>query len=249
MLFANIGMFFLQMTVPQVESLLVFIPTMVLTRPWTLVTYMFLHGGLMHIGFNMLVLYFFGPRVEERLGTRQFGILYFISGISGALLSLALARQSPIIGASAAIFGVEAAFAYFWPQALIYIWGILPVPAWLLVALSTVGALMSGLSGARGGIAHFAHLGGFAGAFLYLWWLQRSQTQFRKRALGVSGPAPRTITKKPVIDLKSVHEVNRDEVNRILDKISAQGLGSLTQQEKVFLAHFVPPDDRAPPVS
>ena len=249
MLIANIGMYFLQMTVPQVEQLMVFIPTMVLTRPWTLVTYMFLHRGVMHIGFNMLALYFFGPRVEERLGTRHFAILYFISGISGALLSLAFAPQYAVLGASAGVFGVMLAFAFYWPTALIYIWGILPVPAWLLVVITTVLTLSSGIQGSRGGVADFAHLGGYVGAFIYLWGLQRSRTQFRNRALGVSGPAPRTITKKPVIDLKSVHEVNRDEVNRILDKISAQGLGSLTQQEKVFLAHFVPPDDRVPPVS
>jgi membrane associated rhomboid family serine protease len=253
LLFANIAVFFLQQTLPGVTRALVFVPQLIVVRPWSIVTYMFLHGGLMHLLFNMLALYFFGPQVEDRLGSRRFLILYFISGVSGALLSFLFSPGAPIVGASAAVFGVMLAFAYFWPDAPIHIWGIIPVPARILVIITTVLALWSGLSGARSGIAHFAHLGGYVGAFLYLRWLDRGRAAFRKRATGGSSGGriverPR-ITKRPAIDMSTVHEVNRDEVNRLLDKISAQGIDALTPQERLFLSNFAPPDDRKPPVS
>lgn len=247
LLFANVGVFFLQMTVG-VPNEFAFVPRLVLTRPWSILTYMFLHGGLMHLAFNMLSLFFFGPQVESRLGSRSFGLLYFISGISGALLSAVLMPRAPIIGASAGIFGVMLAFAYYWPDARIMIWGIIPMPARMLVILTTVFALWSGLGGYGGGIAHFAHLGGYGGAFLYLRWLERKRGEFRRRATAPA-KAARQLSKPPVIEMQRVHEVNRDEVNRILDKISAQGMGSLTHEERVFLSHFAPPDDRVPPVA
>jgi membrane associated rhomboid family serine protease len=248
LLFANIGAYFVQITAPRMADFFVFVPRLVHLRPWTIVTYMFLHGGLMHIGFNMLALFFFGPRVEERLGSQRFLVLYFISGISGAILSFIFTPGAAIIGASAGVFGVMLAFAYFWPNAPILIWGVLPVPARILVIITTILALYAGFGGGGGGIAHFAHLGGYAGAFLYLRWLERGRQQFRRRAVGDAPSTPK-LNKRPVIDMKSVHEVNRDEVNRILDKISAHGMGSLTPQERVFLSHFAQPEDKVPPPS
>ena len=246
LLIANIAVFFLQNTLAGLTSTFMFVPALTLTRPWTIVTYMFLHGGLGHIAFNMIALFFFGPRVEAQLGERRFAILYFLSGISGALLSFAFAPRSAIVGASAAVFGVMMAFAHFWPRERIYIWGILPVEARLLVIVTTVLAIYSGALGSRGGVADFAHLGGYAGAYLYLRWVgsNRAMKKFQKRALGeVPDPVLRNWEK---VDPQSVHALNRDEVNRILDKISATGLSSLTPQEKLFLSNFVPLDDRRP---
>lgn len=249
LLFANIGVFFLQQTLDVVYYALVFVPQLVLLRPWTLVTYMFLHAGPMHLIFNMLGLYFFGPRVEERLGSRSFLFLYFISGITGALLSLVMQQTSPIVGASGGIFGVMLAFAWFWPDTPIYIWGILPIPARMLVIITTVLTLWSGLGGAGGNIAHFAHLGGYLGAWLYLKWLQRKRTEFKKRATAAAPVRELTFAKRPTVDLQKVHEVNREEVNRILDKISAHGMSALTSQERLFLSNFAAPEDKTPPVS
>jgi membrane associated rhomboid family serine protease len=249
LLIANIAAFFVQSMQPMLANAFVFVPALVLVRPWTVLTYMFLHGGLMHLLFNMLALYFFGPRVEERIGSRRFTILYFLSGLTGAAASFIFSFASPIIGASAGVFGVMMGFAHFWPHAPIHIWGIIPVPARMLVIITTVLAIWSGFGGARSGVAHFAHLGGYAGAFLYLKWLDRKRGEFRRRVT----QAPRETTQKleswQSIDRSRIHEVNREEVDRILDKISAQGIGSLTPQEKIFLSNFVPPDDRVPPVS
>jgi membrane associated rhomboid family serine protease len=247
LLIANIIVFFLQQTVGGVTNALAFVPAYTFVRPWTLVTYMFVHANLTHILFNMLALYFFGPRVEERLGERRFVTLYAISGISGAILSLIFAPFSPIVGASGAIFGVMLAFARFWPTAQIYIMGILPIEARAAVLLMAAISLWSGFRGSRTGVADFAHLGGFVGGFLYLKWLDMRQGAKRFRSK-VTASVPRdTLSNWKRVDPKSVHEVNRDEVNPILDKISAKGLGSLTPEERLFLSNFVPPDDRVPP--
>jgi membrane associated rhomboid family serine protease len=250
LLFANIGVYFLQTTTEWVTTAMIFVPRLILVRPWTILTYMFLHAGMMHLAFNMLALFFFGPRVEERLGSRNFVNLYLIAGITGALLSLITGPNSAVLGASGAVFGVMLAFAYFWPDAPIHIWGIIPVPARILVIITTLLSLWSGLGGVRSNVAHFAHLGGYLGAWIYLKWLDRKRTEFRKRATAAAPPVRELkFTKRPEVDIQKVHEVNRDEVNRILDKISAHGMSALTPQERLFLSNFAPADDRTPPVS
>lgn len=249
LLIANVGMFFLQSMQPMVVYLLVFVPREVLFRPWTVLTYMFLHGGLMHLLFNMLTLFWFGPRVEERMGTRRFTMLYVISGVSGAALSFVFSPMNPILGASAAVFGIMLAFAHYWPTAVIHIWGIIPVTARMLVILTTVGAFWFGFGGFQRGVAHFAHLGGYVGAWLYLKWLDRKRGEFKRRVEATPREAVERVLKWQAIDRHTVHEVNREEVNRILDKITAKGIGSLTSQERIFLSNFVPAEDRTPPVS
>jgi len=244
LLFANIGVFFLQIALPGGETPFVFVPRLILLRPWSIVTYMFLHAGLMHIAFNMLTLWFFGPRVEARVGSRRFIQLYFVSGITGALLSFLMAPYAAIVGASAAIFGVMLAFAKFWPRDQILIWGIIPIEARWLVALTTAVSLFSGFTGSRGGMADFAHLGGYLGGWLFLQWVDPARRVKAFRETTVAKPPPDKLANWQKVDTSRVHEVNRDELNRILDKINATGLASLTPQERLFLSNFVPPDDR-----
>ncbi|HEV3049091.1 MAG TPA: rhomboid family intramembrane serine protease [Longimicrobium sp.] len=242
LLIANVAAFFVQSALGELANAFVFVPSLALVRPWTIVTYMFLHGDPMHLLFNMMALFFFGPRVEERILSRQFAILYFLSGITGALLSMIFSPGSPIIGASGGVFGVMLAFAWFWPHEKIFIWGVLPVPARMLVIFTTVLALWSGFGGAGDGIAHFGHLGGYLGAVLYLRWLERKRLAFKRRATTAPSEVVRRAANYQAIDLARVHEVNREEIARIIDKINAQGIGSLTLQEAAFLANFVPPD-------
>jgi membrane associated rhomboid family serine protease len=247
LIIANVAIFFVQYTMGgAVDALLAFVPYAILVRPWTLVTYMFLHGGVMHILFNMLTLYFFGPRVEARLGERRFITLYLISGVAGALLSFALAPHAALVGASAAIFGVMLAFAYYWPHDKIFIWGVLPIEARWMVVLTTVMALVFAKTGIDAGTAHYAHLGGYAGGGLYLWWLARTRGTTAFKARVVPSVPERTIRDLSNLDLRGIHELNREELNRILDKINATGVNSLTPTEKTFLASFVPKDDRRP---
>jgi len=233
---ANAVMFLLTSASPEIERQLMFVPALAIVRPWTAVTYMFLHAGVGHILFNMLALFFFGPRLEAEIGEKRFLWLYFISGLSGAALSVLFAPGSAIVGASAAVYGVFIGFTYFWPRAMIYIWGIFPVEARWLVAGMTVLSLL-GWGGS--GIAHFAHLGGFLGGFLYL------RAVFPQRHL----TTPQAKPEKPVIepgalerwraiDAGRMHEINREEFRRIMLKLETGGSGSLTREEINFLERF-----------
>lgn len=239
---ANVAMFLATIAFPNLVYDLMLVPSLVLQRPWTLVTYMFLHGGMLHLLFNMIALFFFGPRLETRLGGKRFLWLYFLSGISGAFLSLLFARNAAVIGASGAVFGVLLGFALYWPRDHIYIWGVLPLEARWFVLILTGLSLYSGLSGAEGGIAHFAHLGGFLGGFAYLKWLEKNSPaqKFRRK---VEGPGARlgdrqTLEQWKRIRRETLHEVNRAEFDRVSEKIKAHGVSSLTARERTFIERF-----------
>ena len=249
LIIANVIVFFLEQTVRGLIPLLEFTPRYVLYQPWTILTYMFLHdpNGISHILFNMLGLYFFGPRVEERLGSKRFIGLYLVSGIFGAAFSFIFAPFASVVGASAAVFGVMLAFARYWPDVQILFFFFLPMPARFAIMIMAAMALWSGFNGSRGGVADFAHLGGFVGGWLYLVWVERRQGIKKFRTKTVAPVGKDVLSNYKRINTTSIHEVNRDEVNRILDKISAKGLSSLTSAERLFLSNFVPPDDRVPP--
>ncbi len=244
LVFANIAVYLLQMSVLGITSYLALVPAALLYRPWTIITYMFAHStaGFTHILFNMFALFIFGPRVEMRLGGKHFIRMYMLAGVSGGLLSLFFTPYAAIVGASGAVFGVQLAFAMFYPREKIYIWGIIPIEARVLVLIMTVISLYSGTRGG-GNVAHFAHLGGYVGAYLYLKYAEK-RTPAKQWEKKVAGPAP---SKIPLgnwqsVNLAMVHEVNRDEVTRIVAKIQTNGESSLTSQERVFLGHFTPKD-------
>jgi membrane associated rhomboid family serine protease len=244
LIIANVAVFFAQQMLPQFATLwphLAFYPPGALLRPWTFVTYMFLHGGLAHLVFNMLALYFFGVRLEMRVGSSHFIRLYLAAGIAGALLSMVFSRYAGIIGASGGVFGVMYGFAHFWPRERVYIWGILPVEARWLVLGTTALALFGGFTGTQRGVAHFAHLGGYVGGWIYLHLLERRQGKARREwQQRVNAPAPEAqkLSRVPDVDLSRIHPVNREEVERIITKARASGMESLTSQERTFLSHF-----------
>ena len=247
-LIANVVIFFFQSTMAGFTERFALIPALALSRPWTVVTYMFLHGDIMHIAFNMLGLWIAGTRVESRLGSDRFVILYFVSGLTAALFAFLFAYNAAVIGASGAIFGLMMAYAYFWPRDKFLIYFVIPIEARVLVIVYTAISIFGLRSGS--GTAHYAHLGGLVGAFLYLQFVSRNfgAQKFRSVAAAPKVPTGRVLDFKRV-DPSKVHEVNRDELNRILDKVSKSGLNSLTPDETRFLMNFVPPDDRPPMVS
>ncbi|NJD17835.1 MAG: rhomboid family intramembrane serine protease [Gemmatimonadetes bacterium] len=244
LLLANVAVYLVTNVVHIVDwRPLILYPTLIHRYPWTLVTYMFLHGSFGHIFFNMLGLFFFGPRLEDRLGGRAFLTLYFLSGLGGALFSLLFARQYPVIGASGAVYGVLLGFAMFWPRERIYLWGIIPIEAWLLALLMVVGSLWAGFSGSASRTAHFAHLGGLAFAFGYLRWAEWRRGAGRRawqKALTASQPSAGMSDKDALarwkaIRLEGLHEINREEVARILAKVEGQGSRSLTPAERAIM--------------
>ncbi len=142
------------------------------TAFWQLLTYMFVHSGVSHIFFNMLGLFFFGIQVERRVGSSEFLLFYLSTGVGAGLISLLIfwltGTPTILLGASGAVFGVLLAFATFFPTAMIYVFGIIPVRAPILVLVYTGIELFSQVTGARSGVAHLTHLAGFAVAYLYL---------------------------------------------------------------------------------
>jgi membrane associated rhomboid family serine protease len=220
---------------------LAFTPVEALLKPWTILTYMFVHGGLLHLLFNMLGLLFFGPRLEERWGSAAFLKFYLICGLGGAAFSCAFPYQ-PIIGASAAIYGILLAFALYWPDTPIYIWGILPVPAKWLVAIVVATSIFFTLSGGASGVAHLAHLGGLATGFLWLkspWappaWGAVPAHRGSGRVATATAFARRAFSRPKHIQVGNVRTVaqpRESDVDRILDKISAHGIASLTAEER-----------------
>ena len=237
---ANAVMYFLTVAVPGLGNALLLVPALVPYRPWSLVTYMFLHAGLWHLVFNMLALYFFGPRLEARIGSRHFLRLYFGSGIMGAVLST-VTPHAAIVGASGAVFGVMFGFARYWPREPILIWGILPVEARWFVIIMTALSLYGGAGLGRSGVAHFAHLGGFLGGYLYLKWMERRSPAARFRAHAAPARSRgdgADLERWRRINRDAMHPVNREEWDRVMAKIEANGLGSLAPDERAFLDRF-----------
>jgi membrane associated rhomboid family serine protease len=158
--------------IPLVEYFLSMNPGLVkMGWVWQFVTYMFVHGGWSHLLFNMLALFMFGLPVERRMGSSEFLLYYFVTGIAAGLFSFAvylLTGQSPfLMGASGALFAVQLAYACFFPQAVILIFGLVPLRAPIAVLLFTGIELVSAGLGGGGNVAHLTHLAGFGAGWLY----------------------------------------------------------------------------------
>jgi membrane associated rhomboid family serine protease len=137
---------------------------------WQLVTYMFLHGGIWHIGFNMLALWMFGTELESLWGTNRFTRFYFITGIGAAICSTLVQWNSfiPTIGASGAIYGLLAAYGILFPDRTILLYFVIPIKAKYFVILMGLLAFWSSVTATGSGVAHVAHLGGMLFGWLYL---------------------------------------------------------------------------------
>lgn len=138
---------------------------------WTIGTYMFVHGGLWQLALNMYTLWLFGPRVEWKWGSREFLRFYLFCGLGGWFAHLAFVPGDSLLsGASAAVFGVMLAYTSLWPDEQLFVFGVVPTTVrWLAIfigVLNLVGGLTA--TGAQGGMAYLAHVGGLAAGWLYL---------------------------------------------------------------------------------
>ena len=245
---ANVAAFLISWVTPSrfVLEWLAFRPDHLLTRPWGAVTYMFVHANFMHLFLNMLVLFFFGPPLEGRWGPKAFLHYYLICGLGGVLLSFLLAPSAPIVGASAAAYGLMLAFAMNWPDAPIYIWGIFPVQAKILIGILFLMTLFSAFGSPGGPVAHMAHLGGLVAGFLYLkadWRPRQKLAALRERSAPARRLAivPREEEEQPRPARREASRRGEEEgelldaVDRVLDKISAHGISALTPEERGLL--------------
>lgn len=245
LLIVNVATFVVLLMLPErmwVLEWLAFRPDRVLTRPWGAVTYMFVHADLVHLLVNMLVLFFFGPPLEDRWGSREFLRYYLICGMGGVLLSFLLAPGAPIVGASAACYGLMLAFAMSWPDAPIYVWGIFPVKAKYLVGFFFLLTFVQAFGAPGGPIAHMAHLGGLLTGLVYIradWRPGARLESIKKRVSRIRRLAivPRDEESQPPSGSWRADGEGEllDAVDRVLDKISAEGMSALTRDERKLL--------------
>ncbi|MBU6365804.1 MAG: rhomboid family intramembrane serine protease [Gemmatimonadetes bacterium] len=140
-------------------------------RPWTLLSYQFVHGGLLHLVLNLWTLWLFGPRVEMAMGRGTFTWFYLWCGVGGwAVHALLHAGGGTLVGASAAILGVAVAYATRWPDDEVLFFGVVPMKVYWLVVFMALVNMLSAVTdtGVGGGTAYLAHLGGMAAGWLFL---------------------------------------------------------------------------------
>ena len=155
--------FVLQLLIPRpyYTDLLILNPTLVMERPWTLVTHLFLHGSFEHFFINMLVFFFFAPALERKIGSSKFLLIFFLSGIFAGI-GWSLTSANPALGASGAICGVLGALAVLMPKMKVYIFPLpIPIEIWIVVILFALFYdVLPVIMGSPDGIAHTAHLSG-----------------------------------------------------------------------------------------
>lgn len=236
-------------TLPAVRELVEFRPAMALARPWTFLTYLLGYAGLLGLGANLLLLWLFGPPVEQRLGGRTFLAYYLFCGIGTALFSLGLTSflpVSPLLGSGGAVLGIAFAFAVLWPEAHLNLAPLSIKPRVRLLVATLAGLTVFLSFVLPEGNAHLAQLGGFFFGYLF----------FRFKMVQVKKPEPpralmlarqvRTAVTVPhsgaIEPLRSARpqespreRYTTEELDRVLDKISASGIGSLTPEEQRFL--------------
>jgi membrane associated rhomboid family serine protease len=217
---------------------------------WQLLTYGFMHAGLLHLIFNCWGIYVFGQDVEEALGRKPFLALYFagvlIGGLIQALFGVLFAAffGGTVVGASAGAFALAAAFAMLFPERVLLLFFVIPMRAKYLLLLCG-GLTLYGLLSRGDGIAHAAHLGGMLTGVVFVryamhwdWhWpnLRRTRGEPPRRLVKVGSPSSaRWGRTKPEEDLPADEFLSK-EVDPILDKISAHGIQSLTERERRIL--------------
>jgi membrane associated rhomboid family serine protease len=214
----------------QLFNELILVPSQVLHgHLWQLITYMFMHSPSLerflfiplptHIVFNMLILWMFGREVEMTLGSGTFLRLYFLAGLVAALCSMF--TGSPVLGASGAVLGILAVYGSLFPDRIILAFFFIPmrmkVFMWVIAGIDLMGAIQGG-----GNIAHLAHIGGFFTGILMM-----RTGWYRKRWFDLG-------------ELRRQRELDRQRkrhhrVDEILDKVSREGIQSLSREEREFL--------------
>jgi membrane associated rhomboid family serine protease len=216
---------------------------------WQPITYLFIHGNIWHLIFNLFALWMFGMPVEAQWGEKEFLKYYFLCGIGAAVTSTLLNIHStiPVIGASGPIYGLLVAFAMLYPDAVVYLYFLIPVKAAHMAILFGALEFFAGATGATPGIARFAHLGGMVTGYFYIrwWWVWKLNAKSFAKGLfnreeeeTPVRPQVRRATKSATAVMEEKKEDPMAEVDRILDKILASGLESLTDAERELMKRY-----------
>jgi membrane associated rhomboid family serine protease len=207
-------------------------PSLVVSKfyVWQPLTYMALHADVWHIFFNMLMTWFLGMTLETIWGARRFLIYYVVCGLGGAAFSFVFTFHGPpVIGASAAVFGLYLAYAMLFPNNYVYLYFLFPIRAKYLVTFIAVIQLLHGIAGSAG-IAYFAHLGGMAAGLLF----------FRRelRATRVWTRLRRWRDHRAEHGRRAWREQEQAKIDSILDKIKSKGFDNLSATEKRILENY-----------
>ena len=212
---------------------------------WQTFTYLFIHGGFIHILFNMFVLWMFGKDLEIDWGRNEFLIFYFICGIcSGFITVFANINSSVVIvGASGAIYGVLVAYGFTYPNRMVYLYGVFPLKVKYVVLGFGAIAFVASLSITQSKVSHITHLSGMIIGIIYILF------NFRWKNIRLWYTK---IKLRSIQDKKNSHEGEENhikmQVDKILDKLNDQGWESLTSKEEEFLTRASKRlfDDRSP---
>jgi membrane associated rhomboid family serine protease len=230
--------------------------THLLLKPWTLITYQFLHYDFLHILFNLLWLFWMGKIFSEYLGTKKLLSVYILGGIAGAFLFIlsynifplfsGIISEAQALGASASVLAITIAISTFVPDYTVHLMFIGAVRLKYL-ALVTILIDVISISGSNAG-GHIAHLGGAIFGFVYASSLKRGINiaqwfeNFVQWLKGLSGRRKMKVVKKarPLTDEDYLHnkKVSQEKIDSILEKISRSGYGSLTGEEREMLFNF-----------
>lgn len=232
MIIANVAVFVLQQFSAQILFSLGLTPARFFSEFPNLLyqplTYMFLHGSFGHIFFNMFVLWMFGTEIEFNLGTRKFAGFYLMSGLAGALATLIAksAQPIPMVGASAAIYGVLAAYWVSFPNRYLYLYFLFPVKVkWAIPGMMLLGFLFGGAN-----VAHFAHLGGAVFGFIYF----KSNWRIPSFGRRIKDLRHRRQSAKLEKNRQKAEEIMK-RVDDILDKINEVGIENISKEDRKFL--------------
>ncbi len=233
----NIAVFVIINLLPDIPWMMYLglVPSLVLSHlmVWQLASYLFIHAGVWHLVFNMLMLWMFGTVLEQTWGSKKFMGYYFFTGIGAGICSIVFAHNAsyPIVGASGAIFGLLVAFAIMFPESVILLFFIFPMKMrYAVIVLGGIN-LLGALSNQGSGVAYFAHLGG--GLFGYLYF-KNQRIQFALSKLSISNLLESIKRNREIKRQNEARDIDR-RVDEILDKISNQGMESLSKQEKRVL--------------
>ena len=223
-------------------------PAMVVSKGalWQLVTYAFQHGSPMHLLWNMLIMWMFGSDLELHWGSRRFLFYYLLCGIGAGVATVLLTPHAVTVtvGASGAIFGLLAAFGLLFPDRPVAFMLVFPMKAKYFVVLLGVLQLLLFSQDAGGGIAYGTHIGGLVTGVIYLLIAFRGSITTGRKLFRVSRMRrPRLTIVPPKNEDETEDQMSSDqrsdveqaEIDRILDKISALGIDSLTDREKSIL--------------
>ncbi|MCF6270906.1 MAG: rhomboid family intramembrane serine protease [Melioribacteraceae bacterium] len=230
---------------------------------WQIFSYQFMHGGFMHIFWNMFMLWMFGNEIENIMGSKKFLFFYLLSGVGAAAFQLLLApllssHLAYTIGASGAVYGIMIAFALFFPDRKIYVYFLFPVKAKYIIAFFVLMDFMA--VGNTSVVAHLAHIGGAITGLIFIMLDKKNNynidslfNKVKKSASNFTANSSKGFRKpsggihfgKKNIQDAEFYDINSDkkkrqnatpsEIDRILDKISESGYQNLTVEEKKIL--------------